>query len=45
VLPAQRDVLAAGGEHYTPVSPSFPPLFVPEQRKPPPLAARSPDRG
>jgi hypothetical protein len=40
VLPAQRDVLAAGGEHYTPVSPSFPPLFVPEQRKPPPSRGR-----
>lgn len=39
VLPAQPAVLAVGGEHYTPVSPSFPPLFVPEQRNRPPLAA------
>jgi len=39
VLPAQRDLVAMGGKHYTPVSPSIPPLFVPEQHKRPPLAA------
>ena len=39
VLPAQRDLVAMGGKHYTPVSPSIPPLFVPERRKRPPLAA------
>jgi hypothetical protein len=38
VLPAQRDVLAVGGEHYNPASPSLPSLFNPERHQRPPLA-------
>lgn len=39
VLPAQKDLLVVSGEHYPEVSPSVPPLFIPEQHKRPPLAA------
>jgi hypothetical protein len=39
VLSAQRDLLASGGERYTPVSSSVPLPFIPERHQRPPLAA------